>query len=76
MTQQPTPKSHLHSFTLFNIIGSSIANNTSVIKTVGGRSFFFHDFCDFSINRFFRVGPWEQFQQAYLQLALFSFSMA
>jgi hypothetical protein len=70
-TKQRTAKSHLHSFTLFNIIGSSIVNNAGVIKTAGGRSFLFHDFCDFNINHFFNVGPRNSFDGRILSYLFF-----
>jgi hypothetical protein len=47
-----TPKSHLHSFRILSIIGSSVAYNFSVIKSTKYRLFLLHDSYDLNTNRF------------------------
>jgi hypothetical protein len=59
MTGQHTPKSHLHSFLFISIIGSSITNSISVIKTIGARLFLLLNPPNFNINCFFWVGARE-----------------
>jgi hypothetical protein len=51
-----TLKSHLHSFPIFSIIGSTVACRSSIIKSIGGRLFLFRNSHDFNINCFFFVG--------------------